>query len=535
MGIKKTAKIQDACLILAVALLTLAVYGQVLWHDFVNYDDPPFVLANPYIRSGVTLDAIRWAFTSSYESNWAPLTWISHMLDVQLFGMNPAGHHLVNVLFHVANAVLLFLFLKRATGATWQSTAVAALFALHPLHVESVAWVAERKDMLSAFFWMLSLLAYVRYAQSPGVSRYLTALGVFSLGLMAKPMLVTLPLTLLLLDYWPLGRLSPTTTGHPGLPRLIGEKVPFLVLSICASAITYLSQQSDIYQDYTFQARAARSLIAYVAYLSKTFWPSRLAVIYPWSMYPPSGEKIALSAIVLALITGAVFLARGRHGYLLTGWMWYLTTLLPVIGLVHIGLHSMADRYTYIPLIGVFMMIAWGIPRLLNGWRLRGTVLGILSAVVLVSLITLTSLQLRHWQNSITLFSHAVDVTENNWIAHNNLGQALNDEGRTDEAINHFTEAIKAKPSCLTAYLNLGFAFNRLGDFTAALDAFGRALQLDAKALDAHVGLGFVHLNMGRPDLALAEYRVLQGADPALASKLMERITAHSAGNAAAR
>jgi hypothetical protein len=535
MGIKKTAKTQDACLILAVALLTLAVYGQVLWHDFVNYDDPPFVLANPYIRSGVTLDAIRWAFTSSYESNWIPLTWISHMLDVQLFGMDPAGHHLVNVLFHVANAVLLFLFLKRATGATWQSTAVAALFALHPLHVESVAWVAERKDVLSAFFWMLSLLAYVRYAQSPGVGRYLTALGLFSLGLMAKPMLVTLPLTLLLLDYWPLGRLSPTTTGHPGLPRLIGEKVPFLVLSICASIITYLSQETGIAQNYTVQARAARALIAYLSYVTKALWPTRLAVIYPWSTYPPSAGRIVVSAIILLVITFAVFSMRGRHPYLVTGWLWYITTLVPVIGLVHIGLHSMADRYTYIPLIGVFVMITWGIPRLLDGWRLRGTVLGILSAVVLVPLITLTTLQLRHWRNSVTLFRHATEVTENNWIAHNNLGEALKDEGRMDEAIKHYTEAIKAKPSFVTAYLNLGFALNRVGDFTAAIDAFGRALQLDSKALDAHMGLGFVHLNMGRSDLALAEYRVLQGADPALASRLMERIAAHGAETPPAR
>ena len=355
----------------AIVILTLAVFYPVAWHDFINYDDDIFVYANPNIASGLTLASIQWAFTTAYEVNWMPLTWMSHMLDIQLFGLNAGSHHLVNLLFHAASSGLLYVFLRRGTGAPWRSAVVATLFALHPLHVESVAWVAERKDVLSAFFGMLTLLAYARYTEKQGVGSYLVTLLLFLLGLLSKPMLVSLPLVLLLLDYWPFGRMSISAGGgatqRSSALRLFVEKVPFLALSACSSVITYMVQQSEgeLSQGYTLLSRAGKACVAYVTYLYKMAWPVDLAVLYPFPKYPPSSAKILTCALFLLVISAAVLCMRKRCPYLVTGWAWYIVTLLPVIGLIQIGQHSIADRYTYVPLIGIFIMAAWGVPQLM--------------------------------------------------------------------------------------------------------------------------------------------------------------------------
>ena len=523
----------------AIALLTLAVFFPVLWHDFVDYDDLTFVVLNPHIQSGVTLDGIIWAFTSAYEANWVPLTWLSHMLDVQLFGMNAAGHHFVNLLLHIASTLLLFIFFKGTTNAPWRSAAVALLFALHPLHVESVAWVAERKDVLSAFFWMLTMCAYAHYTDRPETVRYLIVLGLFSMGLLAKPMLVTMPCILLLLDWWPLRRL-PASMREGGavsgvsLLRLIGEKIPFFILSLCASVITYLAQHADISYQLSFLEKATRALVTYAAYLAKMFWPSNLAVLYPFSFDPPSLTRIIISGSILLVITGVVFMLRRLSPYLITGWMWYLITLLPVIGLVHIGHHSMADRYTYIPLIGIFSILVWGTSDVSRHWCFKKVFLGILFSVTMVALVVITQLQLRHWKNSITLFSHAVAVTEKNWMAHNNLGKVILDEGRIDEAIMHFTKAVEANPSYALAHLNRGFAYYFKYDFPAARESFERAIQADSSCHPAHFGLGLVYLGMGKRDLAQIEYGYLLSSGSPRTQELMTEILVYDSTRAAA-
>lgn len=517
------SKRRDVYILTAIALMTLAVFSPVLWHGFIDFDDPGIVTLNPAIQAGLTLDGIRWAFTSGYMANWMPLTWVSHMLDVQLFGMNPAGHHAVNILLHAFSSSLLFLFLNQSTSAPWRSAAVAVLFALHPLHVESVAWVAERKDVLSAFFWMLTMYTYLRYAERPGTVRYVLTLVPFALGLMAKPMLVTLPALLLLLDWWPLKRFPETQNSAI---RLIVEKIPFFLLSACSSIITYLVHRSsgEVFQGYTLWARVSRACVSYVVYLQKMVWPTELAIIYPFSLYPPSMLKILLSACVLLLVTCAVLWLRRDFPFLAVGWGWYLITLLPVIGLIQIGQHSVADRYTYIPLIGMFMLVVWGIRHLMEKWRSGGAVLGALSAVLLVLLITMTSLQLRHWKNTFTIFSHAIEVTEGNWVAHNNLGMAHMAEGRLPEAITHFKRSIVAKPSYVIALINLGVALYKSGDSQSAATAFTSALMLEPGNPEAHFGLGVLYVESGEMARALEEYRRLQASGSHLAVTLMDLI-----------
>jgi tetratricopeptide (TPR) repeat protein len=517
----------------AIILITLAVFSPVAWHDFINLDDDMFVYANPNMKSGLSFKSIRWAFTTPHEVNWIPLTWISHLLDVTLFGMNAGGHHVVNLLLHTASSTLLFLFLRRATGAPWQSAAVALLFALHPLHVESVAWVAERKDVLSAFFGMLTLYAYTRYAEKPDVPRYLLTLFLFLLGLLSKPMLVTVPVVLLLLDWWPLGRLhgsaAARVSDYRTTPfRLLAEKIPFFILSLCSSVITYMVQQAEgeLAQGYTLLSRAGKASIAYITYLQKMVWPVKLAVLYPFSKFPPTSTQITLSCLLLMLITASVILLWKKAPYLLTGWGWYLVTLLPVIGLIQIGQHSVADRYTYIPLIGIFIMVAWGLPQLMSGWNSRNAVLTSLAGVCLVAMIALTSLQLRHWENAFTILTHTIAVTENNWVAQNNLGLLYLGEGRVNEAVFHFRESIKAKPSYVLAHLNLGVAYLTANEFTPALESFRWALQFDPLNPSAHYSRGRIYVIQGDKQRALEEYQALQQAGSSFAPMLLDMIQA---------
>jgi len=533
--IDTVAKRTDARLLFAIIVITLAVFSPVLWHDFIAFDDDVFVYDNPNIASGLTFEAIRWAFTTGHEANWIPLSILSHALDIQVFGMNPAGHHAVNLLLHVASSCMLFLFLNRATAAPWKSAAVAFLFALHPLHVESVAWVAERKDVLSTFFGMLTIYLYLLYAEKPDSVRYCATLSCFILGLLSKPMLVTLPLILLLLDWWPLGRTRLLSNSdhfcqRVGSSCLIVEKIPFIFLSICSSIITYRVQQvaGELPQGYTFISRAGKSCIAYITYLYKMIWPVDLAILYPFSKYPPSDAKILLSASILVLITIVVIWYSKRLPFLVTGWLWYLITLLPVIGLIQIGQHSVADRYTYLPLTGIFVSMVWGLPLLFDRWQHRNLFLGGIAACTIAVLITLTTVQIRYWKNSETLFKHTLLVTEGNWVMHCNLGLVYLNQGRIDEAVWHFNQSIKAKPSYSLAYLNLGAAYVTSNQFDKAVDAFNWSLKFDPASPKAHYGLGVAYLGLGKRDLAWVEYQELKESGFSYAEGLLEMIKAPS-------
>jgi tetratricopeptide (TPR) repeat protein len=515
-------------IIAGLIVLTCSVYVQVAWHDFINYDDPFIVTMNKNISDGLTLEGIRWAFTTPCEGNWIPLSWISHMLDIQLFGLNPAGHHSVNVLLHVASTVLLFQFFTMTTGEKWKSALVALFFALHPLHVESVAWVAERKDVLSAFFWMLTLCLYARYVRVPGVYRYTLCLVSFLLGLLAKPMLVTLPLILLLLDVWPLGRLeqAESTAARARLLRLLAEKIPFVLLTVVVSIITYLTQKAGgtISENYTLMSRTGKAVTYYVAYLAKTVWPTELSVFYPRSLYPSSAIEISGALLLLVVMTLISLLLYRCHPYLLIGWLWYVITLLPVIGLVQIGMHSIADRYTYIPLIGVFVAVVWGIQGLTGNWHMKEQVLCALAGALVVSMMVLTSFQLGHWKNSITLFSHAIEVTDGNYLAYNNLGNALLEAGRVREATQYLQLAIKERPADTFAWLNLGNAYRQINEHENALDAYLRVLQFEPRSEKGHYELGVEYLVIGRQNLANEEYTFLRQAGSNLAPKLLAKI-----------
>nr|NIQ74795.1 tetratricopeptide repeat protein [Gammaproteobacteria bacterium]NIQ90679.1 tetratricopeptide repeat protein [Deltaproteobacteria bacterium] len=448
------------CLVLILA--TSAVYWQVTGHDFVDLDDNVYVYENSHVQDGVTLDSIIWAFTTTSIAYWHPMTWLSLMVDHELYGLNSSGYHLTNLLVHTISTLLLFLVLKRMTGAPWRSAFVAALFALHPLNVESVAWVAERKNVLSTFFWMLTIWGYARYVERPGINRYLLVLLVFGLGLMAKPMLVTLPCVLLLLDYWPLGRFQlgqfgkeakeqlPTfenQTSHWSQPsRLVLEKVPFLVLSVVSIYLSSLSVKRlgiVITTDAVpMSLRVANALVSYVGYIGKMIWPANLAVFYPPPEIVP-GWQVAAAGLLLVFVSILVIRAVRLRPYLAVGWLWYLGTLAPVIGLVRAGLWPhMADRFAYVPLIGLFIMISWGVPEVVARWHYRKIGLATTGAALLSVLMVTTWLQVRYWKNGTRLFEHTLDVTSNNYVAHYTLGNALDRKGRTDDAIKHYQEAL---------------------------------------------------------------------------------------------
>ncbi len=438
---------------LLLIIATFMAFWQVTHCDFINFDDPEYVTDNRHVQDGLTVEGILWAFTTGHAANWHPLTWISHMVDVQLFGLQPGWHHLTNLLFHLANTLLLFLVLNRMTKALWQSAFVAALFALHPLHVESVAWVAERKDVLSTFFWMLTMGMYVSYVARPGLTRYLTLLLCFALGLMAKPMLVTLPFVLLLLDYWPLQRLEQKKPPQevrkplskdkkrtppvkapvqpvdhwPLIRPLLTEKIPLFVLAVLSSIVTYLVQHHggavESLEAFPPSARVANAFVSYSTYMVKMLWPTNLAVFYPhprwWPLWQVLGSVVLLIAITVLAIRGAK-----KRPYAAVGWLWYVGTLVPVIGVVQVGSQAMADRYTYIPLVGLFIIVAWAVPELLKKWPYRKEALIVLSALCLLCLFLVTWRQVGYWRNSIALYDHALEVTDANSLIHNNRGTA---------------------------------------------------------------------------------------------------------------
>jgi len=516
---KTPKKYWSLCIYVALAVGSFAAFEPVRNNGFVNYDDGSYVTENPYVKAGLTSDSIRWAFTTTRASNWHPLTWLSHMLDCQLFGTNPGWHHLTNLLFHIANTLLLFAVLKRMTGALWCSAFVAGAFALHPLHVESVAWIAERKDVLSGFFWMLTMWIYVRYTERPGISRYLLILLSFALGLMAKPMLVTLPFVLLLLDYWPLGRLqwiskkaekSLTPAESTSLKRhfsppfhLVVEKIPLFVLSAASSVITCIAQQRGgamaLVERLPLKFRIINAATSYLSYIFKMFYPTRLAVLYPYS------EKFHMSAVVLLLIGVLVLLnrwARGR-GWLTVGLLWYLGTLVPVIGLVQVGIQAMADRYTYLPSIGIFIIVAWGAAELGARWHFRRVWLGISTGLVLAILLICTRMQVRYWQNSFILCEHVLAVTKDNSTIHNNYGCALFENDQLDEAVMHFREALRINPQYSMARKNLGKALLKQGNFSEAVRCFNTVLLIKTGWPDVYDSLGLAYSKLGKDNLAI--------------------------------
>ena len=494
----------------ALLLLTLALYWPALNCNFLHYDDHPYVIENPHVHGGLTLEACRWAFNIGYAGNWHPLTWLSHMADCQLFGLDPRGHHLTNLIFHVTNTLLLFGVLRRMTGALWPSAFVAALFAWHPLHVESVAWVAERKDLLSTFFFLLTLWAYRQYVeQSKGQSpkakvSYALTLLLFALGLMSKPMLVTLPFVLLLLDYWPLRRweLKAQEGKRKALSSLLLEKTPFLALSLASCVVTLVAQKRGgalvSLQVIPFDARCWNALVSWLRYAGKLCWPRHLAVIYPYVCQWP----LWLVGLAVAFLLGVTMLAlycRRQAPYFPVGWLWFVGTLVPVIGLVQAGEQAMADRYAYIPSIGFFMVISWAIPQLLGRWPLRAPVLAIGAALVLAACAGATRLQLRHWRDGVALFEHAVAVTENNSAAHATLGLALMDKGKLGEAVAQYEAALQISPDYSLAHNNLGIALARLARFDEAIAHYQAALQLEPRDAEAHFNLANA-LNPGYVD-----------------------------------
>ncbi|MGD0785408.1 MAG: tetratricopeptide repeat protein [Sedimentisphaerales bacterium] len=492
---------------LALTASSLLVFWQVRNFDFVNYDDPDYVAENLNIQTGITLQSVKWAFTTGYFGNWNPLTWFSYMLNWQLFGSNAAGFHLTNLFFHIANALLLFFVLKQMTRAIWQSAFVAALFALHPLHVEAVAWVSGRKDVLSTFFWILAMWAYLQYVKQPNVWRYLLILLFFVMGIMAKPMLVTLPFVFLLLDYWPFQRKISW--------RLLLEKIPFIILAAVFSVIAFFTQRSNgslpKFTEFGLKFRIYNAFISYVQYIEKVFCPNHLSAIYPYPLENVSVLYAVISAAILLTITILVIRFAKNHRYLVTGWFWYLGTLIPVIGIIQVGSNAMADRYTYITLTGLFIIIAWGASELLAKWvsvsPQRKTVLGVSMVIVLTTLGICAGRQTSYWKNSITLFSHANEVTQNNYIAYNNLGSAYARLGRWPEAVDDYQQAIKIKPDLAKAYYNLGYAYGELGRSTEAIEAFKQAILIKSDYAKAHNNLGIAYGKLGRLPEAIETFK----------------------------
>jgi tetratricopeptide (TPR) repeat protein len=522
----------------ALSVLTLLVYCPTFHHPFVNYDDPVYVSQNSHVRSGLTLDGIRWAFTTFDCGNWHPLTWLSLQLDCTLYGgLKPGGFHLTNVLLHTANTLLLFLVFSRMTAEVGRSAVVAALFALHPLHVESVAWVAERKDVLSTLFWMLTLAAYLDYVRRPGTHRYLLVFLSLGLGLLAKPMLVTLPCVLLLLDYWPLRRWRRASEPAPApagatsslsLPPpasfsyLIIEKLPLFALVLASCLVTFRAQLQGQavarLEAFPLTARVGNALLAYVGYLGKMFWPMHLAVYYPHPGPSVSGARVLGAGLLLVILTVLVLGPGRRWPYLAVGWLWYLGTLVPVIGLVQVGSQGMADRYTYVPLIGLFLLLTWGAADLAAAWNLPRHYPIAATAVVLSGCVVLTWFQVGHWQSNQHLWEHAVGVTEKNVLAHMNLGFCYQEQGRISDARREYEKAVAIAPELAVPHVNLGNIFAEVGLADRAADEYQKAIELAPELASPHFALGNLLAQVGRWEEARAEFHKSIDLDPEIAA-----------------
>jgi len=527
------------CVALFLAAITWLVFGQTLGHDFVNYDDNRYVYENPEITSGLTIHGIGWVFTNRHANNWHPLTSMSHMLDCQLFGLKAGGHHFVNVFLHTVAVLLLFLVLRATTGSIWRSAFVAAIFAIHPLRVESVAWISERKDVLSAVFFMLTLGAYARYARQPSLQRYVTMSIFFALGLMSKPMLVTVPFVLLLLDYWPLGRFAGRGTSR----RIIFEKVPLVALSIALCATTFWAQTRGMVpvEKLPLMERVNNALVTCVTYLQQMIWPARLAVFYPHPEDKLQLLEVVAAVVLLALITAGAIALRRKCPYLITGWFWYLGMLAPVIGIIQVGSQAHADRYTYLPQIGLYLSVTWAMSDALAFWLHRRRILSAAAVLVIAVLSWCALIQTSYWRNSESLWTHTLAVTSDNPVARNsfgllllghdrvdeaidqfqmavnidpgfadaqnNLSVALTKKGRADEAIIHLRTVLKWLPDEAGAHYNLGNALLQKGESNNAIAAYEKALSIQPRYADAHYNLGIALQQNGRIDEAIDQYQ----------------------------
>jgi tetratricopeptide (TPR) repeat protein len=486
--------------------ITVLAFQPVLGCDFVNYDDGDYVKGNPHVQGAFSAANLTWAWTTAHAANWHPLTWLSLMLDTQLFGTEAWGYHLTNLLLHLANTLLLFGLLRRLTGATLRSALVAALFAVHPLHVESVAWVSERKDVLSTLFGLLTLWAYARYAEAQGLRRYLLVVLGLALSLLAKPMLVTLPFVLLLLDYWPLRRWrSAAPAGW-----LLLEKLPLLVLSAASGTMTVWAQRHGrAFQelaDLSLPARLSNALVSYVDYLRQTIWPLDLAPLY---LHPGAGLpawQVAGAALLVLAVTALALWGRRRWPYLLVGWLWYVGTLVPVIGLVQVGVQARADRYTYVPLIGIFLLLSWGLKDLARRWRCQ-EVLTCAAGLALICFMAITWAQARYWRNSVTLWNHTLEVTEGHYIAHNNLATVLVNQQEMAEAVRHFREAVRLRPDKPELHTSLGRALRESGERAEAARHFREALRLRPDNPKVHNTLALLLLELGEMEEAAQHFQ----------------------------
>ena len=508
---------------LTLVILTVITFWPIKNCDFINFDDNVFVYENGHVQNGLSVSSIKWAFStnSTLKVYWHPMTWLSLMTDSQLFGLTPQGYHLMNLFFHICNTILLFLIFNRMTKALWQSVVIAAIFAVHPLHVESVAWITERKDVLSTFFWMLTMGVYVFYTERRTAGIYILALALFVLSLMSKPMVVTLPFALILLDYWPLNRFSASlSTTHKGLnwsqiSRIIVEKIPFLILSILFSVITYIAQRNSgsVGIDISMIDRINNALDAYIVYLYKMVWPSGLAIFYP---NPPelSVWQILCFIFILLSITGFSLWARKKLPFFIVGWFWYLGTLLPVIGIIKSGGQAYADRYTYIPLIGIFIMIVWGASYLAMRVRYRQNILGAASFFLIVIFVIISRIQVGYWQNSMNLMTHALAVTQNNYVAHTSLGLVFMKDGQTDEAIKHLNEAIRINPQYAYAHNDLALLLTKQGKIAEALSQLNEAIQINPNFAEAYNNLGDVLRRINRNTEAIEACQKALEIDP---------------------
>jgi tetratricopeptide (TPR) repeat protein len=536
-------------IILLLIVFCFIAFGRIAGNDFINFDDEIYITKNQHVQAGINSQTVKWAFTSVVSSNWHPLTLLSHALDWQLFGANAFGHHLINLLLHIGSVLILFIFLNKSTKAMWPSALVAALFALHPLRVESVAWAAERKDVLSIFFGLASVYAYACYVESSKLSRHFISFMFFALSLMAKPMLVTLPFVLLLLDYWPLERrqkvsalanatvpvnvsgsgkkkskhrkgdssaekmitvpVSTTKDSKHLMGRLLWEKIPFLLLAVASSIVTIWAQDKGgaiaSLQKVQFIERLANAPIAYIAYLGKIIWPVDLAVFYPYE-YSAPGWQIIVCIFMLAAISAVAIFYIKKAAFLFVGWFWYLGTLVPVIGFIQVGRQAMADRYTYFPSIGIAIILVWGIFNLCSEEKLR-KLIAIPAAIILAALTFLTWQQCGYWKNSTTLFSHTLQVTKNNYLAHNNLGVALVEAGKTQEAISHYRAALQIKPSDDNTHYNLANALKKQGATDEAIVHYREAVKWNPNYSKAHNNLGVYLDAQGLSDEAILHYR----------------------------
>ncbi|MFA5321255.1 MAG: tetratricopeptide repeat protein [Smithella sp.] len=480
-----------------LTIITLAVFWQVNQYDFINFDDDVYVTDSSHLRSGITPDELRWALTTTYAEFWHPLTWLSLMFDYQLFGLNAAGYHLTNLILHILSTLLLFWLFNRMTGAVWKSAFVAAFFALHPLHVESVAWIAERKDVLSAFFWMMTLCLYVYYVEKPDIKRYLLVFCGFVLALMSKPMVVTLPVIMILLDYWPLNRFESQKRNF--LLWQLKEKIPFFILSAVFSIITIYAQRTLFVKSFSLGSRFANAPVAFATYMEKTFWPYGMAVFYPFSDKLPLWQ-VTGSTLLIIVISIAIIILWKRLPYLFVGWLWYAITLLPVIGIIRSTAHSMHDNYTYLPSMGLAIMLAWGVPLLFKIENTRKKILFPVALAFIIVMSALTWKQCGYWKNSVALWNHALQVTKDNYMAYNGRGAAYGEIHQYQQAFEDFNQSIRLKPNYAYGYYNRGTICNKLGKYQQAIDDYNRAIRLKPDYAYAYNNRGIAHLKMGNKE-----------------------------------